>query len=122
MAEVGAVFLGGALGTGARYGLDTLTLSITGVTFLGVMLINMVGAFTLGLLTGSHGYRSRVPNWMRAGLSVGVLGGFTTLSGVMLQSLFVGNLLSTLAFVFVSLLSSLLAAGLGLWLAKRASK
>lgn len=45
----------------------------------GTVLVNVVGAFLLGVLVGWFGRRS-VPEELRTALGVGLLGGFTTFS------------------------------------------
>lgn len=44
--------------------------------------VNLVGSFLLGVLTGSTSRQNR-PTWLTTGLGVGLLGSFTTLSGVL---------------------------------------
>jgi fluoride ion exporter CrcB/FEX len=50
------------------------------------------------------------------GIGPGVLGGFTTFSGVMLQALLIQNPMMTAAFLALSIATSLFAAVLGIWL------
>jgi CrcB protein len=78
MREVGAVFLGGLLGTGIRWSLDTALPHGDDGFPLSTLLINVVGAFVLGLLVAR--VWPSAPPWLRAGLGTGVLGSFTTFS------------------------------------------
>ncbi|WP_213815403.1 CrcB family protein [Glaciihabitans sp. dw_435] len=105
----GAVFLGGALGTGARIGLDAL-IPHTDTTFpWSTLLINIVGSFALGLLVARD---FRWPSsWLRAGVRTGIIGGFTTFSAVIasLVTLTDGNEVGLAALYLV--LSLLLGFG-----------
>lgn len=76
------VAVGGAVGTGLRYGLMMLMPPVHGIP-VAVFSANVVGAFLLGLLLerlsrgrGDAGLDRR----FRLGLGTGVLGGFTTYS------------------------------------------
>jgi CrcB protein len=120
--DLGAVLAGGVIGTGARWGLDTLV-PHTNTTFpVSTILINVVGAFALGLLVSAVWSSPRTPSWAKAGLGSGVLGSFTTFSAfassVVLEAraglwmLAAGYLVATLVLGFG-------AAALGLWLGRR---
>lgn len=83
--DVGLVALGGAIGTAARLAL-TLVAGDLGPAL--VPLINVVGAFLIGIL---FGVRSRMPTSSRGArtqlfLGTGVLGGFTTYSALAVES------------------------------------
>jgi CrcB protein len=78
MASLLAVLLGGALGTGLRLGLDLLVPHGDSGFPVSTLIINIVGAFTLGLLTARVWPTARP--WVRAGLGAGLLGSFTTFS------------------------------------------
>lgn len=81
-----SVAVGGALGTAARAG---LTLALAGV--LGpalIPIVNVAGAFAIGIL---FGIRARMPRSTRAEraqlfFGTGVLGGFTTYSALAVES------------------------------------
>jgi len=78
MAALFAVLAGGAIGTGLRLGLDlAIPHGDTGFP-VSTLLINIVGAFTLGVLTARL-WPTATP-WLRAGLGPGLLGSFTTFS------------------------------------------
>ena len=49
---------------------------------MSTLVINIVGAFALGALTGTLWKRETTPAWVKAGLGPGLLGSFTTLSAV----------------------------------------
>ena len=111
------VIIGGALGTALRILLDII-LSLVFATFsLGsTMLINAVGSFVLGFLVAGLWTKTKTPRWFKVGIGPGLLGGFTTFSGVMLQALLIQNPMMTAAFLALSIATSLFAAVLGIWL------
>ncbi len=84
--HLGLVVLGGALGTAARAGLGLAGGDLLGVLF--VPLVNLVGAFALGCLTGMLLGRADTPRAraLRQFFGAGVLGGFTTYSALALES------------------------------------
>ncbi|AUG30897.1 MULTISPECIES: fluoride efflux transporter CrcB [Microbacterium] len=115
--EVAALIVGGGLGAGARYLMDAAVMrGRSGAFPVGILLVNVLGSFLLGLLTGLG--TSVAPVWMSI-LGVGVLGGFTTFSTVSTETALLAergrrdwawiNLLGTLVL-------SLAAAALGLLL------
>jgi len=84
--DVVLVAVGGAIGTAGRAGL-TLSLGDDLGPAL-VPLINVVGAFAIGIV---FGFRARMPESSRAQraqlfLGTGVLGGFTTYSSLAVES------------------------------------
>ena len=111
------VIIGGALGTALRILLDII-LSLVFATFsLAItMLINAVGSFVLGFLVAGLWAKPKTPRWFKVGIGPGLLGGFTTFSGVMLQALLIQNPMMTAAFLALSIATSLFAAVLGIWL------
>jgi CrcB protein len=111
------VIIGGALGTALRILLD-IALSLMFFTFsLGsLMAINAVGSFILGFLVAGLWAKPKTPRWLKVGIGPGLLGGFTTFSGVMLQALLIQNPWTTAGFLAVSIATSLFAAVLGVWL------
>ena len=81
MRSVLAVFVGGAVGTLARLALG---LGFAPETFMSPWIINIVGSFVLGLLVSALWTRDATPEWLKAGLGTGLLGGFTTFSAITL--------------------------------------
>jgi fluoride exporter len=73
-----AIAVGGAAGSLARYWIGTGLLGVSQAFPFGTLLINVAGSFLLGaLLTGLPSFP---PTALRAGLMIGVCGGFTTFS------------------------------------------
>lgn len=82
---------------------------------LGTLIVNVAGAFALGLLVAR--LWANAPEWLKAGLGAGLLGSFTTYSAVMVS--FVagatsGFLALAVAYLALSLVLGLAAAALGL--------
>lgn len=117
-----AVAVGGALGTLARFAAGNWVNANWPQHFYGAtLLVNLVGCLLIGVLYGLFMLRPEVPLPIRAGLIVGVLGGFTTFSSFSLDTL---RLLESsqaplaLGYVAASVLGGLLATWAGLSLTK----
>lgn len=111
------VAIGGAMGTALRILLDiTLSLIFFSISLVSLIVINAIGAFLLGFGVAGIWTRPQTPNWMKLAIGPGVLGGFTTFSGIMLQALFVQNPWATAGYLALSIGTSLFAALLGIWL------
>ncbi|HJR66867.1 MAG TPA: fluoride efflux transporter CrcB [Gemmatimonadaceae bacterium] len=73
------IALGGAAGTVARYGVGLAAERFTATWPAGTLIVNVVGSFFLGLFT----FWLRTPPFdpaLRAALTIGLCGGFTTFS------------------------------------------
>jgi len=71
----------GALGCLARYYLSSWVYSRLGGAFpYGTLVVNLVGAFAIGLLMELSLRSTLVPPHLRVGLAIGFLGGLTTFS------------------------------------------
>jgi CrcB protein len=84
--HLGLVAAGGALGTAARAGLTLAFAAALGPAFVPV--VNVVGAFALGVVVGLFARRARNRRsgaWQMF-LGTGVLGGFTTYSALALEA------------------------------------
>jgi CrcB protein len=76
-----AVALGGALGASARYSIDRLIEQRSFAVFpWSTFTINVSGCFLIGLVVAALVDRHHLPAWLRVGIAVGVLGGYTTFS------------------------------------------
>ena len=81
MSVVLGVFLGGALGSLSRYGLDVLIERHTVSDFpWATFVVNVTGCLVVGFLIAALVDRHHAPAWLRAALVVGFCGGFTTFS------------------------------------------
>ena len=76
-----AVALGGALGAVARYSLDRAIEHRSFAVFpWSTFLINGSGCLAIGFLIAAVVDRHRAPLWLRTGLVMGLVGGYTTFS------------------------------------------
>jgi CrcB protein len=81
MIDVLLVAGGGCLGAISRYGIDAVvTRRVDGDFPWAILVINVVGAFALGLLTVAVVERGLLPGWVRPAAGIGFLGAFTTFS------------------------------------------
>ncbi|WP_076349119.1 fluoride efflux transporter FluC [Alicyclobacillus vulcanalis] len=76
--RIGAVLVGGAIGGALRDLVDAAVGQIH-LFPLGILLINLTGAFLLGMIQ-QLAVKHALPHWVVAGLGPGVMGGYTTFS------------------------------------------
>ena len=86
------VFVGGFVGVGCRHALDMLLPSVSGTPFVvGTFVSNMVACFLFAMLTEfmatASCLRRRVRQVVSRGVGLGLLGGLSTMSGVMLETM-----------------------------------
>ncbi len=82
-----AIALAGALGGLARYGVDGLIARRAPGAFpWGTFVINVSGSFLLGALFTLFTERVSVDAWVRSGLTIGLLGAYTTFSTLSLET------------------------------------
>jgi CrcB protein len=85
-----SIFIGGGLGSLARWAVAGLIVSKTGEAFpWGTLVVNVTGSFVIGLfatLTGPEG-RWLAPVTFRQFFMIGICGGYTTFSSFSLQTL-----------------------------------
>lgn len=105
---VTAIALGGAAGTAGRAWLTTATAT----PWLALSIVNLTGAFVLGLVAGWPGLR---PQW-RAGWATGLCGSWTTYAGLALLA--ATGWQQLLAAVAQLVVGTGLAAT-GLWVSRR---
>lgn len=76
----------GALGALARYGVSGIVQLLWRTTFpVGTLVVNLIGAFAAGLLLGAGTARD-MPDLLVAAAGVGFLGGYSTFSTWMVES------------------------------------
>lgn len=118
------VFAGGCLGTAAREGIALALPWQGGGIPWAVLLVNLVGAFALGLLIGglaARGAETERRRDIRLFGGTGVLGGFTTYSALATDSVLLAASDPGLAalYAFGSVIAGVALAGLGLVVARR---
>ena len=117
------VALGGAIGAAARYltGVAMLRTFGGGAFPLGVITVNIVGSFLMGLVVvwfGQKGLTHLSPFVM-----TGILGGFTTFSAFSLETVTLferGQTGLAALYVGLSVMASIGALALGVWMARGA--
>jgi fluoride exporter len=111
------VAVAGAVGAPLRYVVDVLVSERSAGTFpLGTMVVNISGAFALGLLTGLAMYHG-LPKSSKEILGTGLIGAYTTFSTFSLETLQLledGEVQAAMTNVIASLLAGGLAAAAGI--------
>jgi len=113
------IFLGGGLGSLARWWFSGAVASTVGQTFpWGTLAVNVTGSFVIGLFATATGPGGRwlAPTSFREFFMLGICGGYTTFSSFSLQTLSLaqdGEWLYAGANVLLSVLSCLVAVWLG---------
>jgi CrcB protein len=118
VAKVLLVLLGGALGTGCRYGLSTFVYSVIEKPSFPYanLIINVSGSFIIGILAELFEGRVLVSPTVRVALLTGVLGGYTTFSSFSYETFSLlrnGEMWLALVNAFGSVLLGLMAVWMG---------
>lgn len=105
---------GGAVGAMMRYGVTLLCVAWQCSATWGTLMVNVVGSFAIGLLTGSvHGTQ-----WLLFA-TVGLCGGFTTFSTFSMQTLALlqsGQYGQAVLYAVGTGVACVFGAALGVWL------
>lgn len=117
------VALGGAIGATMRYLAGLWVVRILGHTSfpVGILLVNVVGCFLMGLFIGAAAQRGLTH--LSPLVATGILGGFTTFSAFSLEAVTLyerGDLSGAALYVTLSVGLSILALFAGLWMARGA--
>jgi fluoride exporter len=87
MSQVLAIAIGGAAGSVLRYWLSTGVYTWLGRSFpYGTLVVNVLGSMVMGVLFVLLTERFAASGILRAGLLIGVLGGFTTFSSFSIET------------------------------------
>ena len=117
-----AVALGGALGSLLRYFVASAIQSVASPGFpWGIFVVNISGGFVMGLIVELGALKLQISPEVRAFLTVGILGGYTTFSTFSLDSVLLiqrGAYLSAAAYIAGSAALSILALFAGLWVVR----
>jgi len=123
MNQVMAIAAGGALGSVLRYGLSTWVHTLVGRGFpYGTLAVNVLGCLAMGFLFVLLVERMGESAVWRAGLLIGVLGGFTTFSSFSIETFNLieqGSLAKAAGNMAASLFLCLGATWLGVLLARQ---
>jgi len=108
---------GGFIGSIARYLVSQLNLSVNFHSIpVGTLLINIIGCFLIGFLTGVADKSMILTTEWRLFLMVGLCGGFTTFSAFANENLMLmhnGQMLAVLLYTALSILLGFLAVYFG---------
>jgi CrcB protein len=118
-----AIAAGGAAGTLARFGISAWMAPVQLRFPYATLLINVVGSFLIGWLSGEWSPVKDLT--LRAALTIGFCGGFTTFSTFSIETvrmLHVGEARRAATYIVASVLLSISAAALGVALARATAR
>ena len=118
-----AIAAGGAAGTLARFGISAWMAPVTVRFPFATLLINVVGSFLIGWLSGEWSPVKDLT--MRAALTIGFCGGFTTFSTFSIETVRMfhfGEARRAATYVVASIVLSISAAALGVALARASAR
>ena len=117
-----SVALGGAIGSLLRYFVASAIQSPASAGFpWGIFIVNVTGGFAMGVITELAALKLNIGLELRAFLTVGILGGYTTFSTFSLESALLiqrGAYGLATAYISGSALLSIAALFAGLWIVR----
>ena len=117
-----AVAGGGAIGALARYALSSQITHMIGPGYpWGILIVNIVGCFIMGVIAEAAALTWNPTPELRAFLTTGILGGFTTFSAFALDTVVLserGDTTGTLLYVAGSVGGSIVALYVGLYVVR----
>ena len=117
-----SVALGGALGSLLRYFVASAIQSPASAGFpWGIFIVNVTGGFVMGLIVELSALKLQIGPELRAFLTIGVLGGYTTFSTFSLDSALLierGTYMAAAGYIVGSTALSILALFAGMWLVR----
>lgn len=122
MYHILVVAAGGAIGASARHLANFAALRLLGPSFpWGTMMINILGSLLMGVFVELLARRFGSSNELRLFVATGILGGFTTFSAFSLDFVVLlerGAVISALGYAIASVVLSISALFVGLWLVR----
>ena len=122
LTSIASIGVGATVGASCRYYIGVLSLQYLGKTFpYGTLIANVIGSFIAGILVVVILEKLLLSETYRLMLLVGLTGSLTTMSTLSFESLEMlggGNYGQALLNILLNIGLSLLAAGLGVMLAK----
>jgi CrcB protein len=116
------VAIGGAIGASLRHLVNIAALRVVGTGFpWGTFAINIAGSLAMGVFVELLARRFNASNELRLFVATGILGGFTTFSAFSLDFAVLwqrGEIVPAFGYALGSVIISILALFLGLWLAR----
>ncbi len=120
MSNLFYVVLGGAIGSGLRYGFGMLFPVVTSIPWP-TLIVNLVGTFLLGALTGANIDDGPIRRPLMLFLGPGLCGGFTTYSAFAVETTILlerHDHATMFAYVLLSVFGGMLTAFLGFTLVR----
>lgn len=118
--EMIAVIIGGAVGALLRFLLSTVINQALPKNYpWGIWVVNILGCFAMGIIAALFAHKHMNSAFLRAGIVIGVLGGFTTFSSFSLDTftLYQNSMQLTAVFYVIStVVLSILATWLGFYI------
>ncbi|HKQ46081.1 MAG TPA: fluoride efflux transporter CrcB [Rhizomicrobium sp.] len=116
-----AVGVGGGIGALARYYLAAAIQPAGSVFNWGIFAVNITGGLLMGMIVEASALKLNLSPELRAFLTVGILGGYTTFSSFSLDSALLlqkGEYVLAGAYVIGSVVLSIMALFAGLWIVR----
>ncbi len=116
-----AVFVGGALGALARWGIGLALAGSAGTFPLATLLVNVSGAFGLGFAAAVLTERMPPNRLLRPLLGAGFFGAYTTFSTMAFEGVRLldnGHVATAVTYWIVTLIGGQMAGVYGMWLAR----
>lgn len=117
---IALVGIGGAIGAVMRYGVNIGAVQVFGHGYpWGTIIVNILGSFLMGVMIAKFAQMNQVSHELRVLLTTGFLGAFTTFSTFSLDFVTLwerNEMLYAIGYMAVSVLCSILALMIGLWI------
>ncbi len=123
MEKIFCIFMGGGLGSVLRYLTTQMGYKYFRHYFIGTLAVNIIGCFLMGLFMGIFLNKTNIiPNNLKLFITVGFLGGLSTLSALSFEVFeFIknGKLLHGLSYMCITCIACLFVAFLGYFISTK---